>query len=331
MYIKTKRELKSVLRERRMLSAEISKKINEWVMSSYGIKDFLAIRDKHMPFLNEKLCCAFLARQIPSVCVEDVSFFIGAAKLGLEPVWMSFVNDNFSSANSEKLNRVKIPWSKVTEKGKLTIRYENISGVTIPSIESSILSQIPTICGENLPEFHGKLRRKVFGEMELPLDISAFWKECLEKAGRKPEFVYESTNGKGCKIILNGDSSKLDSRNVRPPSSWYYPLYFSCFVDGSAVLLETYENPDGQVPEARKLFLQTMEMVKKNTGVYPLILEIPPLTLEMRCLNKSIIESDDREWLSELNSKISLEKFGEDGHLCQFFREIGEKILYYRK
>jgi len=333
MYIRTKKELEILLSERKKLAKEIRRKVDHWAERKYGIKNLGKIKEKRLPFLeDETKTYSFLARQIPSVCVEDVAFFIGSKKLGFEPVWMSFLQDNFSSANSEKLNRVKIPWSKITEKGKLTLRYCNVSGKQISELESSVLRHIPTVEGGTLPEFHGRLREKVFNGYGSTLDISDFWSECLEAARHKPEFVYETASGKGRKIFLaESDFGAAGHESIRPPSGWYYPLYFSCFLDGSMVLFETYENPNGQVPEAKKLFIRTMETVKEIADVYPLVLEIPPLTLEMRCLNRDIVEGGSIDCLDEIGKKVSLEKFGENGNLCQFFKELSERVLNYRR
>ncbi|MEK7070157.1 MAG: hypothetical protein AAB818_02285 [Patescibacteria group bacterium] len=329
MYIRTRKELKFLLEERKKLEKTTNEKIGLWAKEKYGIKDFLAIKEKHMPFLkNKKKSYGFLARQIPSVCIEDVACFVGSKKIGLEPISMSFIQDNFSSANAEKLNRVKIPWSRMTGAGKLIIRYENISTKKIPEIESFVLSNIPTVSNKTLPEFHSELRRKVFGIEHQSLDISEFWADCLKEAGNKPEFVYETGSGKAKKIFLKDISKEMNHKNIRPPASWYYPLYFSCFLDGSMVLLETYENPNGEVYEAKKLFIQTMSIMKEIVGEYPLVLEIPPLLLEMRCVSREIVESKD--WLKEINEKVSFNNFGEDGYLCQFFKEISEIILRYR-
>jgi len=332
MYIRTRKELEILLKERKKSKKGINERINLWAMEKYGINNFLAIKEKHMPFLkNKKKSYGFLARQIPSVCVEDVACFIGSKNIGLEPVSMSFVQDNFSSANAEKLNRVKIPWSRMTESGKLIIRYENISTKKIPDIESHVLSNIPTISNKTLPEFHSDLRCKVFGAEHQALDISEFWSECLKEASNKPEFVYETGSGKAKKIFLKDISGEINHKNIRPPSSWYYPLYFSCFLDGSMVLLETYENPNGEVYEAKKLFIQTMGAMKEIVGEYPLVLEIPPLLLEMRCISREmVVNKEKKDWLKEINEKVSFNKFGEDGYLCQFFKEISEIVLRHR-
>lgn len=335
MYIKTKKELKEALAERKSIEIEIRKKIDCWAENRYGISGLSEIKDKHMPFLKDNSKpYGFLARQIPSVCTEDLACFIGSKKIGLESVAMSFVQDSFSSANAEKLNRVKIPWSKTTKKGRLVIHYENISTKSISEIESCALDSISVKFDKTLPEFHKDLRQKVFGEKYQTLDISKFWSECLEKATNKPEFVYDTTNGKAKKIFLNVarlEKTGVDSNMVRPPSGWYYPLYFSCFLDGLMVLLETYENPNGEVPEAKKLFSKTMEEVKEIAGVYPLVLEIPPLLLEMRCINRDILNSGSDDWMKEIDEKVPFESFEENGNLCLFFKEISENILKYRK
>lgn len=335
MYIKTKKELKEVLVERKSIEIEIRKKIDCWAENRYGISGLSEIKDRHMPFLKNRIKpYGFLARQIPTVCVEDLTCFIGSKKIGLEPVAMSFVQDNFSSANAEKLNRVKIPWSKTTKSGSLIIHYENISTKSIPEIESCTLESISVNFNKTLPEFHRDLRQKVFGEKYQSLDISRFWSECLERATNKPEFVYDTTTGKAKKIFLNGTSLEevsVDPNRFRPPSSWYYPLYFSCFLDGLMVLLETYENPNGEVPEAKKLFSKTMEEVKEIAGIYPLVLEIPPLLLEMRCISRDILDSRSDDWIREIDEKVLFESFEENEHLCLFFKEISENVLKYRK
>jgi hypothetical protein len=80
---------------------------------------------------------------------------------------------------------------------------------------------------------------------------------------------------------------------IRPPSHWYYPIYLSLFLTGEIILFETYENPNGGVPEAKILFEKAMIEVETGTGFLPLVVEIPPLTPSLLQCNRGVLEKPE--------------------------------------
>jgi len=123
-------------------------------------------------------------------------------------------------------------------------------------------------------------------------DISAFYAgvlATLAKSGKPPRNVWLD-NGSG-KDILAETYSVDDAlcQRVRPCAKWYYFMYLAMFVSGRFVLLETYDNENGGVPEARALFEREMNRLRVETGLYPLVVKTYPLTKDMLYINSHII------------------------------------------
>ena len=204
---------------------------------------------------------------------------------------LSFYRDAYSPENHDKRCRVRIPWLWHSKKGNMVVDGAYIASEPVSKIERKILGKIKTTSGLLLPHFHAMMRVAVFGHSNPTLDVSLLHAESLKRATRRPEMIYRDIRGYDRIGAIDSMDESLEC--YRPPASWYYPLYLSWFLNGSMVLLETYENPDGGVPEAKKLFEQTMFTVQSATGFLPLVVEIPPLTPEMLYCNRHLIDSPD--------------------------------------
>lgn len=195
--------------------------------------------------------------------------------------------------------------------------------VSIPPdiLERRIMSGIPTSAGMLLPQYHESVRDRAFASQNPAMDVSALHARLFWKSTKKPPTVF--VNRRGYDTSVESDIvEKIDC--VRPPAHWYYPLYLSWFLDGSMVLLETYENTESEVPEAKKMFKRTMDFIQQETGWKPLVLEIPPLSKEMLFCNRHLLESG----LGVQTITDSIRDIGDNTlALCQ--KIAGEVIAYH--
>jgi hypothetical protein len=110
MYITSFDELARALEERRQMSELIAERHHSFMLKRYGI-DLLRHAPPKIPdFGNKGQPLAVLARQIASLCMEDVAFEIVARAGGCVPLTLTFVRDAFTVSNHDKLHRVDVPW-----------------------------------------------------------------------------------------------------------------------------------------------------------------------------------------------------------------------------
>ena len=190
------------------------------------------------------------------------------------------------------------------------------------NLERRILGEIKTTSGLLLPSFHETLRYLAFTGNNWQYDVSALKTEELKCAEKKPDKVFVR-NERGLDCLTPTSSVIDDEANIRSPASWYYPLYFSWFLDGSMVLLETYENPESAVSEAKDVFVRTMELLKQETGWMPLVLEIPPLSKEMLYLNRHFLDN------SLAVDKITASVGNAGNDTVAFCRQIADRVIAY--
>ncbi len=336
MYIHDVEKLRSLISERKFRRKDIKSKINVWVEREYGIDDFAGRAEKYFScYTSQEKSVGVLARQTPSICTEDCAILIAAKSIGVAPLAVGFDRDTHSNANLEKVNRIKIPLTTWSRKGNLMVEYDQITKTPLNTLEMKVLARIETRSHQSLPSHHNTLRDEVFGHKDVVnqiglyprFDISNFWSECLVTARKKPEFVYrETTDGvlAGYAYRYSGSFTREDSESIRPPASWYYPLYFSLFLDGSMILLETYENPEGEVFEAKKLFEQTMQLIEHQTGFYPLVLEVPHLSRDMMYCNRKIM-ADPWQLCTIINGKPQPSE-----PIVSYIRNIANKVIAIR-
>ncbi len=287
MYLTSYDELQRALEQRRKRSEEIRESANAFAQHRYGIENMLGIVEQSFGFMHKDRSYAFLARQIASVCAEDIAFETGARLMGVEPATVSFVRDAFTRSNHDKLHRVRMPWISWSKKGNLVLAHERICARTNDELEATPLDRIICANGVTLPAYHEDLRTRV-GMRGLLSDVSAVQQELLSAARYRPGYLFREVCGKEHKHVLV-PGEEIQERD-RPPASWYYPLYLSWFLDGSLVLFETYDNPMGDVVHAKSLFERTMQDVTNGTGFAPLIVKIPPLSKEMLYCNRHFLD-----------------------------------------
>lgn len=271
--------------------------VDDFIEKQYGITCFTHLVHTHLPLPAQAAICSgqtvgLLARQVPGICVEDVAMYMLCRKLGLFPLALSFTRDTFVMMNHDKRHRVKIPWMEWSKKNNRVLRFEDISIEGLATIERRRLDSIPVKNAPSLIEYHKSLRHQVFSGAYLMDDVSRFHGELLARATRNmPESVYREIDGKD--TMVRGKYTPEEARMliVRPPSKWYYPLYLSMFATGEIILLETYENPDGGVPDAKILFEKTMDGLMQGHGWMPLVIQTAPLCLDMLFCNRHLLNT----------------------------------------
>lgn len=292
-YLETLGDLRLAIRERRLQAQSIRAKVDAWMIQQYGLSDFIQTSRHYFGLevantANKPIL--LLARQLASMNIEEVACRLFASAVGFDFLLCSFKADSFCTQNHDKRQRVKVPWLSWSKKGNPVVRKEHVATQPIDKLESLALDRIETIHGPNLFDYHNGLGRQVFGVETTPLDISALHERNLRQAKYRPNTCHLiDTHGHTSKVNLTAELVSSPTARLRPPAHWYYPLYLSWFLDGSMVLLETYENPASGVPEAKEMFVRAMNRVFDQTGLYPLVARIPALTDDLLVCNTHLL------------------------------------------
>ncbi|GEM_PF-3260237 len=319
-YLTSVQQVIEELRSRRKNRHVIQSMLDQNIESLFGIPNYSrfireeiarSIHGQNAGIDGEKTY-GFLARQIPGTCSEDIACNLLSRKLGIVPCSFAFTRDTFHSNSNDKLFRAKVPFISWSKKGRLVINHKCVlTGMTSNSYTNLNMVRMDKLQAGDmmLAEYHRTMQHSVFSAFSQPSiwgDISPVYGEILArvKAARKqPPFIWRS-NGEH-KDAQCTDYTEEDARGliVRPSSKWYYYLYLSMFLDGTFVLLETYDNEAGGVPEARKLFETEMNKVFAATGFMPLVVKTTPLRPDMLYVNQHILDNPARaaETLSGLH------------------------------
>lgn len=329
MYVTNISELFSAVHERKQRSLEIERACDVWIRKTYGINSYSSLKATHLAFLNTTSSSdvqpyGVLARQIASICVEDVACYLGCRLIGLRPITLQFVKDSFSYENHDKRARVKIPWISTTRKGEKVVQNEKIVVLSQEEIAMRSLDAIETKFGVPLITYHNRLRTRVFGSAFPCPDISLFHMDALKNSSFKPSYVFVEKNGKAVKTYVREGCDYPTETYIRPPAHWYYPLYLSWFLTGDMILLETYENQEGSVPEAKIMFERAMQQIESGTGFRPLILEIPPLTQDMLYCNSVFTAHNGVITLPDV-SHVETTRLSRD-----IFRQIADAVIAFQ-
>jgi hypothetical protein len=320
MYITTYNDLMHEIETRTRHQGEIRERVEAFIERRFGVPQALKVVRQYFDLERDPQPRAFLARQIASVCVEDIAFQLGAAQLGLLPLTATFVRDTYSSQNHDKVHRIKIPWHSWSKKGNMVARYERIVPAGI-NYDGVALDSIPCGNGVMLPEYHLQLRQQAQSP-GLVSDVSNLHLFMLKTARNSPRAFYRDVKGTQ-ELVPWTEGVEYGDRD-RPNAEWYYPYYLSWFLDGSLILFETYENPAGGVPQIKRAFENDMNLVYKETGIMPLVVQVPPLTKELLSCNEHVLQ---RDCFTELRETLP-ERGTND--TVSFFASIAESVTRFR-
>lgn len=288
MYITSESELREALAERREKRPLVRARAAEFLRETYGFPETMTIlppplRDAEGPPV------AVLARQIASVCGEDVAFEVAAEALGLRPMALTFFRDSFTKDNHDKLHRVEVPWSeRSVRKGTPMVAYERLSARSNLELDGVPLHAIACANGKALTRVHREFRRAA-RLRAITYDVSHVHRDALARTTRRPSYVFRYGGNAAPEerhSLYEGDAVFPADR---PPAEWYYPYYFSWFLDGTMVIFETYDNPIASVAGARDLFGESVRRIVDATGFTPLVVKIPPLSYEMLRCNRHLL------------------------------------------
>lgn len=315
-YLTSITQVKEAVRKRRKDRDIVRKIMNLNIEKQFGISNFDQVVLSKVSesalggIINPENDCAYgvLARQIPGICSEDLACYFLSLKLGLAPCSLAFSRDTFHSSSNDKLFRVKVPYIEWSKKGNLVINYESLISEkpNIPYTNWDMVRQDKIMThGKTLASYHHGMQKDVCSHFKTPYiwgDVSTMWGEILaqaKSAGKSPTTVWRS--GSDNKDFISTETyTEEEARSlvVRPSSKWYYQIYLSMFLDGTFVLLETYDNESGGVPEARRLFEKEMDAIYQATGYMPLVVRTYPLRHDMLYVNRHIIEKPDEAFQS---------------------------------
>lgn len=311
-YLDSVSQAKEEIRKRKEKQGLIQQVLDRHIKAVFGIENFStivssgifsSIKDPYSE-INQEASYGILARQVPGTCTEDIACYLISLRLGLVPFTLAFTRDTFHSGSNDKLFRVKVPFTSWSKKGNLTVQYKSVvTNVHSHSFTDLDMMRLDRFHVEkiSLPEYHRQMQQSIFTHFQRPYlwgDISSTWGEILaqsREAGKHPSEVWKC--GRDEKDFRwHGDYSSLDARSliVRPSSKWYYYLYLSMFLDGRFVLLETYDNDSGGVPEARLLFEREMRRIYEATGFMPLVVKTYPLRQDMLYVNQHIADDPSK-------------------------------------
>ncbi len=294
--------LKREIEARKEKKDEIKKAVNNYCEENYGIEGFFEVVDKiFSPSENEFEVC--LARQVPTINIEHIGFNLLAQwlsqttniKVVERP--LSFVSDQYTHKNGYKKSLVRLQWLCRGRKGPF-VRYESI---TKPKAGQTLSDLRVRNNGQTIPEFHGELRRKVFGENNT-LDLSLFFetlvKRCLESGSKNsPKHVYLLEKGYGLRVLSSQISKQeIDELNIRPPADWYYFFYQLLFVDGSRGLVSTIDDD----PIVGSWFQKARLQIKDICNFIPLIIPAPKKVEKSEELLECPVAVFEKDWKNNI-------------------------------
>ncbi len=329
MYIKTKQELDNEL-SRRKRNGKINESVDKWIEKKYGIENFHQMVKSYFGLnYNENNTMGILARHIPSVKVEDVVSFIGTQKLGLKIISPSFKRDQFSSTNWSKYSCVKMPILK-REGISINKEYKYLALNQPQELNGVTIEQIMTKDGVSLLEFHANLRKQIFNSASPVIEFSDFFERCFSIARAQgkvhPSLIaFQNRNGIQKKVKVGEIPLEI---SLRPSMIWYYPLFFSLFLNGDFVLLETYSNAPGAVEE----FRESVKIAKEISGGFnPLVIETPLNVKVENFTSKAMLEYN----LNIQNSDLLVELIKEtrdidNSDILEMFYQIAQKTISFR-
>jgi len=295
--------LYQIIAERRHESDKIRSAWNRFIEQRYGISDIDRIIGEYFSSDGIDYPIGFLARQIASVCTEDITFNLFAEALRFTPLTATFTRDSFSADNGEKLSRVNIPWISWSYRSHAhALQYERLTSLTNEELEGVPLDRIKIDGKGTLLGIHANLRQRAIPRAAVR-DASELHTRLLKLSTRRPAQIFREMNGRERRLELR-EGESIEDRD-RPPASWYYPMYLSWFLDGSMVLFETYDNPHKDVSRAKEAFMGAVGEIWRATNYTPIIVKVPPLSREMLFCNRHILENGEGA-LSVLKKKIPL-------------------------
>ena len=299
-------------------NSNIRSSVESFIEKRYGIKDFYAELDKYL--VPQSIPTAFLARQVHSLNVEVITHEAFCRKHGVPIVHGTFLQDSFNSMSHDKRSRVHVPWCTMSKKGSRVVKKEKLNAEAFIDLEGRTLMSIKTLGGRSLQDWHRDIVTTALGQTQV-IDVSAFYMKCVELSANKPEFVYvENVDGYVTKQAYTPGITKM-----RPPAKWYYPIYFSMFMDGSYMLFETYENPEFGVSKAKENFMDTLTLIEKECGNKPIVVETLPLSTEMT-YHLQVFRNDPSMFKEYLNTLCA---FGSDESVQDVLASYSQAAIGY--
>lgn len=206
-----------------------------------------ALKERVRDYLNgdipEPFQCApraVLSRNIISPDHELMHFLKMAEDLGLEPLGLEGINDLFVTNNEDKMLLVKLRFFEGYDK-KHNVISRTKTIVDIKDAQGKKLSEITTLWGENLVDFHHRILHKYMSK----------------------------------KIELYDDFQWFTDSGMKTSIGQYYKNFLALFVV-HGVLFENFTDVGNEAQFTQDIFLPAFHEVTEKIGVSPLIIPAQP-------------------------------------------------------
>jgi hypothetical protein len=162
---------------------------------------------------------AYFANQIISPNFDYFSFIDGAKKANLSPVCPEFLEDKFVSKNSIKRYLGKINFYDETEE-VIKISEDYYDAINIDKSEGEKISQVETLWGEKLADFHHRILYSIHPESEKHIFEISSWMKRNGKTSK--DFYFKFLALFICNSILfenflpHGEEGVLTNKIVLP-------------------------------------------------------------------------------------------------------------------
>jgi len=181
---------------------------------------------------------AVLFRNIASPDLEFLYWLDMAKTNGLSPLVLTYNDDKFCTRNSDKLGLCRLNiFEKRNKNGDCLMHYKKI--VNLKSQDNKKFSEIHTLDGKSLLDFHKKLLMNSDGKDVEVVDMSAW----IEKSGGK--------------------------------AVEYYKKFFAFFIY-HGILFENFVTDDSESEFEKAVILPAKDEVEKFFGIKPLIVPLAP-------------------------------------------------------
>jgi hypothetical protein len=224
------------------------------------VEDFLGL---YIPDFLKTEPRALLVRQITASDIEYYHFIEQAKSIGLKPTFVEYLTDKFATNNPDKYHLGKLYFFEGQGKNHGDkIRVMRI--VDFNKNEGKKLSEVTTVWGESLVDFHHKILSLSHPEDKKNIFEISDW------------------------ININGGSAKK-----------IYKKYFTWFIC-HGILFENFLLNHDEFEFTEKVVLPSIKVIQQKFGINPLIVPVIPLREENNlywwCFPKNIRNIVQKNW-----------------------------------
>lgn len=201
------------------------------------------IDNSHIPEIIIGKPKALIFRQVITPNYEVIRFISIIDAIGLDPVFIDHNFDKFIAKNDWKYFLGKIFFNKGVDKNGKNLQ-EGVRIIDFNEAEGKLMTNIKTIWGESLVDFHRNLFLEKFPHFEKNIFDASSW------------------------LLSHGKGARE-----------YYKPFFRTLIQ-HAILFENFMLDQKELPFIKEVILPAFIDVLKETGLKPLIVALEPTEIE---------------------------------------------------